>query len=100
MHQAHHLGSWESVSSSSSKAQRASDSTPDLPVVDVSPLLRGGRRARHRVADALGQAAEEFGFFYLAGHGIEQAHIDAVYAQAASWFARSLEEKRAYYIGT
>ncbi len=99
MFEAHHLGSWESASSSSSSRAREASAKSDLPIVDVSPLLRGGRTAQRRVADALGEAAEEFGFFYLAGHGIEQGLIDAVYAQAAAWFSRPLEEKLACYIG-
>ncbi len=99
MFDADHLGSWESSSSSSPQAREVNEAKDDLPIVDVSPLMRGGRSAKRRVADALGEAAEEFGFFYLAGHGIEQSLIDDVYAQAAAWFRRPLAEKRTCYIG-
>ena len=72
---------------------------PSLPVVDIGPLLGNDPRARRRAAHALGRAAEEHGFLYVEGHGIEQRRIDAVYRQAAAWFRRPLEEKLGYYIG-
>ncbi len=71
-----------------------------LPVIDVSPLLGARKRAAERkVGRALAEAAGEVGFFYIEGHGIPTARIDAVYEQAARWFARPLGEKLGYYIG-
>ncbi len=74
-------------------------STSTLPVVDISPLLGSDPRARRRAAQALGDAAQEYGFLYIEGHGIERCTIDAVYRQAAAWFRRPLREKLGYYIG-
>ncbi len=70
-----------------------------LPVIDISPLSGRGVRARRRVADALGDAAERAGFCYIEGHGIDQRTIRNVYDQARGWFGNSLEEKLELYIG-
>lgn len=83
----------------SSKRRSKGAGTPSLPVVDISPMFAGNARAKRRVAERLGEAAEEYGFLYIEGHGVEQHSIDAVYAQAASWFQRPLDEKLNYYIG-
>lgn len=74
-------------------------SRTQLPVIDVSPLLGSRTRARRKVGRALAEAAGEVGFFYVEGHGIPAARLEAVYRQAAAWFARPLGEKLRYYIG-
>lgn len=70
-----------------------------LPVVDIAPLLGTDPRAKRRAARALGRAAEEYGFLYVEGHGVPARAIEAVYAQAASWFRRPIEDKLELYIG-
>ena len=42
-----------------------------IPLIDVRELVAGtgGRRA---VADQIGQACRESGFFYIVGHGVDQ----------------------------
>ena len=42
-----------------------------LPVIDVAPLVRGG--ATRATAEAIGAACRTFGFFYVAGHGVDPA---------------------------
>ena len=78
------------------KARRKPDT---LPVIDVSALHGRTERAKRKVAEALGAAAEEYGFLYIEGHGIEASTIGAVYQQASTWFRRPVEEKLRYYIG-
>jgi isopenicillin N synthase-like dioxygenase len=62
-------------------------------------MFTGTRRAKRKVAQALGSAAEEFGFLYVEGHGIAHGTIDSVYQQAATWFRQPLQKKLAHYIG-
>lgn len=67
----------------------------ELPIIDVGPLLSGGPRARARVADEMGAAARNLGFFYVCNHGVSTA---AVSAQAAAFFERPLPYKLRYDI--
>lgn len=61
-----------------------------IPVIDVS-ALRGGPRAA--MLAAIGQACREIGFFYAVNHGVAQARIDEVYAQAKRFFDLPVAEK-------
>lgn len=71
----------------------------DLPIIDVAPL--GGENAGdiRRVADRMGEAAREVGFFYVANHGISPKLIESAYAAAERFFAQPDAVKRGYYIG-
>ncbi|MGQ0434983.1 MAG: isopenicillin N synthase family dioxygenase [Microthrixaceae bacterium] len=49
-----------------------------LPVIDVSPLVRGDADTRE-VAAQIDRAARDVGFFYISGHGVDEhlmAHLD------------------------
>lgn len=45
---------------------------PELPVIDVAPLVEGGPR-RHAAARRIGDACERHGFFYAVNHGIDES---------------------------
>ena len=77
-------------------AQRLS--TSSLPIIDIGPLYRRNMADRKKVAEAIGEAAHEVGFFYIANHPILQSQIDAVYAEAERFFALPLAEKLRHYI--
>lgn len=66
-----------------------------LPLIDVAPLRGSDRAARQAVGDQLRIACEQRGFFYMAGHGIEPALIDAVFAQAQRLFGLPDADKQA-----
>lgn len=66
-----------------------------LPLIDVAPLRSGDRAARQAVGDQLRNACEQRGFFYMAGHGIEPALMDAVFAQSKRLFALPEQDKLA-----
>jgi isopenicillin N synthase-like dioxygenase len=58
------------------------DSTEEIPLLDMSPYLRGEPGGRERVAARLKEISETVGFFYLTGHGIPQSLIDRVFAES------------------
>lgn len=68
-----------------------------IPVVDIGPLSGGDRRAMERVAAALDHACRNIGFFYIKNHGVPQAVIERVCAEAARFFALPLDDKMKIY---
>jgi isopenicillin N synthase-like dioxygenase len=70
-----------------------------LPLINVSGLISGSKSEVSRVADELGQAARDFGFFRIFGHNISQSTIEATYDSAKRFFALPDEDKQKYYIG-
>jgi isopenicillin N synthase-like dioxygenase len=78
----------------------------NLPLIDVAPLLEGEPESEQpggeaAVADLLGRACRDVGFFYITGHGIPAAVLDAVFSQAHRFFAAPAAIKdRVRYTGT
>ena len=77
----------------------AKSSFTELPTIDISDLACDDLVRRQAVADAIGQAAREVGFFYVTGHGIAPELIAGIRAAAKEIFALPMERKMAYYIG-
>lgn len=71
----------------------------ELPLIDVEALRFGTRREVIRVADRLGVAARDIGFFRIRNHGISLDLINETYRVAERFFAQSDAEKQRYYIG-
>jgi isopenicillin N synthase-like dioxygenase len=65
-----------------------------LPIIDVT-ALRDGSAGADAVADALGRACREHGFFYVAGHGLDPALEAALEAVSRRFFALPLASKQA-----
>ncbi len=63
----------------------------DIPIIDFAPFLSGTPEERRAVADAIGKACEEVGFFYLANHGVPQELIDATFDASKSFYAQPFE---------
>lgn len=78
---------------------RVKSAFTELPTIDVSGLTSADIASRQAVADAIGNASREVGFFYITGHGVAPELIDGVRAAAKSLFALPMAEKMAYYIG-
>jgi isopenicillin N synthase-like dioxygenase len=69
------------------------EATGAIPVIDVGPGLVGGGRDLEAVAGAVRHACEDVGFFYLAGHGVPPALVEAAFAAAREFHAMPLDEK-------
>lgn len=64
-----------------------------IPIIDIGALV-GGAGDRHGVADAIGRACRDCGFFYVVGHGVDatlQARLESL---AAQFFAQTDARKR------
>jgi isopenicillin N synthase-like dioxygenase len=64
----------------------------DIPVIDIAPLVAGGPE-RQRVAAQLGEACRDHGFFYIKGHGVDEALCTRLETLSREFFARSGGEK-------
>jgi len=65
-----------------------------IPIIDVSPLAFGDKAATARVADAIGKACREVGFFYVAGHLVAPSLMQAAFDAARVFFAQSEQTKK------
>lgn len=64
-----------------------------LPVIDISPMFGSDDSARAQVAEEVGAACREYGFFYIKGHGVPDDTINRLYEVSRQFFARPEEEK-------
>jgi isopenicillin N synthase-like dioxygenase len=67
--------------------------TTSLAVIDVSGLNRGSANALPQVAAAIRAACMGQGFFYVSGHGVPEAGIDAAAAASRNFFRLPTEQK-------
>jgi len=72
--------------------------TRAIPVIDVAPAFAGEAGGLEGVAARVREACERVGFFYIAGHGVPQAVIDAAFAASREFHAMPLEDKLALKI--
>jgi isopenicillin N synthase-like dioxygenase len=69
------------------------EATRAIPVIDAGAAFRGEPDGFDATARQMREACERVGFFYLAGHGVPQAAIDAGFAAAREFHALPLAEK-------
>ncbi len=73
------------------------DHGPDfsrVPVVDIAPLVTRAE-GRHRAAEAIGMACRQSGFFYIAGHGVDEALQRRLEGLSRQFFAQDLATRMA-----
>ena len=66
----------------------------EVPVVDFGPFLAGDLQERRRVAEEIGRACRDIGFFYLKNHGIPEAMVEASFAEAKRFFDQPVVRKQ------
>lgn len=66
-----------------------------LPVIDIALLLDGSAAERALVAEEIGAACRDTGFFYAVGHAISGETLEALDAASRRFFALSEDEKMA-----
>ena len=64
-----------------------------LPIIDIAPLYSTDQIAWQTVAKQIDLACREWGFFYIKGHPISTARIDALLDHAKRFFAQPTAEK-------
>ena len=68
-----------------------------VPLIDISGLRSG--KGLGKIADEIGFAAREVGFFRIIGHGIDLGLVERTYQMAERFFALPDPIKHHYYIG-
>lgn len=63
-----------------------------VPVIDIRPLVTGGGDVE-AVAARLGEACRMHGFFYIAGHGVDEALQERLERQSRAFFAQEVAVK-------
>jgi isopenicillin N synthase-like dioxygenase len=73
---------------------------PEIPVVDIAPLLAGDVAGEHAVAQQIGEACRGIGFFYIVGHGVTTTDLKVVFGKAAEFFnSPSSFKARSAFVG-
>src|SRR5882757_7125613 len=71
-----------------------------VPVIDVAPYFSGAPDGKRRVADQIGRACREIGFYVIVGHGVDPALVDQVEAVSRELFDLTLDEKMKLHVGS
>jgi len=69
------------------------EATRAIPVIDFGAAFRDEPGGLESVAAQVRRASQDVGFFYLAGHGVPEATIDAAFAASREFHAMSLADK-------
>src|SRR5215831_12386948 len=68
--------------------------TDQIPKIDLSATFGDNDTARQKAAAEIRAACRNIGFFYVAGHRIEQSLIERAFAESKRFFAQSDDAKR------
>ncbi len=68
-------------------------SSASLPVIDIGGLTSDRQTDRDAVGRALRATCVDKGFLYIRNHGVSERLVEAVFAEAAQFFALPAEEK-------
>lgn len=72
--------------------QAGSESVSGLPIIDVHALV-AGTGDKETVAEQIRHACLDMGFFYIKGHGVDEALQDRLEQLSRQFFAQDLETK-------
>ncbi len=68
-----------------------------LPVIDISAFIDGNTAHKQSIAEQAHDAVRDYGFFYLAQHGLNKV-IEDCFAAAQWFFHQATEEKQKIHI--
>src|SRR5919106_5558262 len=68
------------------------DASAGVPLIDLRPLVTGAGNREH-VADAIGRACREHGFFYVINHGVDEGLQRNLEDLSRRFFAQDLATK-------
>jgi isopenicillin N synthase-like dioxygenase len=71
-----------------------------LPIIDIGPLRRDDPASARRIAQALRDACVTTGFFYVANHGVADASVSHILAEAKRFFDEPLAAKQSVGLHT
>ena len=74
-------------------------STDKIPLISVRDLRGDDQDRKLEIAEEIGQAARNFGFFRICDHGIDLDLIETTYEAGRRFFAQRDAQKLDYYIG-
>jgi len=77
----------------------AAGSDSFVPVIDMAPYLAGTPEGKRRVAEQLGRACREIGFYVIVGHGVAPEMVEQVEAVSREFFDLPLDEKMKLHVG-
>jgi isopenicillin N synthase-like dioxygenase len=63
-----------------------------IPIINVAELV-AGTEGRHSVAEQIGRACRESGFFYVVGHGVDEGLQQQLQDLSRQFFAQDMETK-------
>ena len=66
-----------------------------IPVLDIAPLRAGEKGALERLGAELRRAFTEVGFYFVRGHGVPDALVDAAFEAARRFHDQPMEAKLA-----
>ena len=69
--------------------------TQEIPVLDLGPYRAGEPGACAALGGQMRDALERIGFYFIENHGVDQALVDTVFAQAQRFHAQPLAAKMA-----
>ena len=65
-----------------------------IPIIDIAPLV-AGTEGRYTVAEQIGRACRDSGFFYIVGHGVDERLQVQLVELSRRFFAQDLDTKMA-----
>jgi isopenicillin N synthase-like dioxygenase len=71
-----------------------------VPVIDISPYFGGDEKAKQEVADEIGRACREIGFYIIVGHGVSPQLVERVGRVSRAFFDLPFDQKMKLHIGS
>ena len=64
-----------------------------IPIIDLSKLFQDNKEEKLEIANKIGKACKEVGFFVITNHGVDTSIIENAWRATSSFFDLPTEEK-------